>query len=190
MFCNFFIIYFSIYVGVIFIKEKDKGVFKLYKVAKGSWLSLLLSKLVVYSVIIDIFIVLISTYICRIIKKEMNVSVVLLLMLNTMLYIGIMIMAALLISDKNSYVLVVNAIVLFVIILGGGIIPKIFMPDNLKVLVDKLPLGIFTEQLHRCILNDSLIKDLKTMGTYIMMIVAMIIISILCLERRCSNGRD
>ena len=91
----------------------------------------------IYSLIIDVIVITACKYICNFMKKDMNISVIVLLMLNTMLYVGIMIMLSLIIGDKNSYILIVNSIVMFIIILGGGIIPKQFMPDNLKILVDK-----------------------------------------------------
>ena len=185
-----FIIFFGVYIGVSFIKEKDKGVFKLYKISKGNWGSLILSKIMIYSLIIDVIVITACKYICNIMKKDMNISVIVLLMLNTMLYVGIMIMLSLIIGDKNSYILIVNSIVMFIIILGGGIIPKQFMPDNLKILVDKLPLNIFVKQLHMCILNNTLINDLKLILIYVFIISSIIMMSVLLLERRCIDVRN
>lgn len=185
-----FIIFFGVYIGVSFIKEKDKGVFKLYKISKGNWGSLILSKIMIYSLIIDVIVITACKYICNFMKKDMNISVILLLMLNTIFYVGIMIMLSLIIGDKNSYILIVNSIVMFIIILGGGIIPKQFMPDNLKILVDKLPLNIFVKQLHMSILNNTLINDLKSIMTYIAAILITLIMSIMLLERRCIDVRN
>ena len=79
---------------------------------------------------------------------------------------------------------------MFIIILGGGIIPKQFMPDNLKILVDKLPLNIFVKQLHMCILNNALINDLKIIITYVVAIGVTIVMSIILLERRCVDVKN
>lgn len=185
-----FIIFFGVYIGVSFIKEKDKGVFKLYKISKGNWGSLILSKIMIYSLIIDVIVITACKYVCNIIKKDINISVIVFLMLNTMFYIGIMIMLSLVIGDKNSYILIVNSLVMFIIILGGGIIPKQFMPDNLKILVDKLPLNIFVKQLHMCILNNALINDLKIIITYVVAIGVTIVMSIILLERRCVDVKN
>ena len=185
-----FIIYYGVYVGISFIKEKDKGVFKLYKISKGNWGSLIISKIFIHSCIIDVILFAVCKYVCSVLKKEFNLSTALLVVMNTALYISIMIMLSLLIFEKNSYVLIINSLIMFIIILGGGIIPKIYMPDNLKILADKLQLNIFINQFHKCIYYYSLKNNFKTLCIYAIIIIFTILISIFSLERRCGNENN
>ena len=143
------ILYFSLYVGLDIYKEKKSGVFNIYKVANGRLWSIILSKICVYGSILNIFLLIISKYILKIVNKKITLKYAFIVVVYSLLVMVIMTALALVISNKNTYVLLMNTIVLFIIILGGGIIPKMFMPSNIKILVDNLPLGVFIDKIGR-----------------------------------------
>ena len=141
------ILYFSIFVGLKIYNEKKYGVFNLYKVSNGKWWSIIISKLFVMGAILIVFLIFISNKLFQVMNKVISFDTFKVFLLYSLVHIAIMIVLAMIISNKNTYVLLTNASALFIIILGGGIIPKAFMPSNIGILVKYLPLSSYINQI-------------------------------------------
>ncbi len=155
------IIYYGIYVGIQIKKEQSKGVLKLYRVSKGNPLSFVISKIVVNSVFL---LILISIPICIISNnwgQGYNVEIMIYTVINIIMYMAIAIMMALLIVNKNAYVLVTNGIAIILLVIGGGIIPENYMPANMVQLVKYMPTSLFEKDFNNVILGLGSVKYLS-----------------------------
>lgn len=173
------IIYYGIYVGVQIKYEQSKGVLKLYKVGKGNMLSFILSKISVNGIFICILLSIPIMIICNNIGDGTGANVIAFIILNIIMYISVAILFALVINNKNTYILIVNGLVILLTIVGGGIIPYEYMPQNMQVMVKYLPIKLFEEQFNDIVKETGNVQYM----TYISICFICIIISAFALGR-------
>ena len=138
------IVYMGIYSGVIVKREQLSGVLKLYKVNGGSMGRYIISKAFCVAILLSAMVSV--PVILSIITKDIYISPVVIIMVGIISFIinALMIGCSLLISSINIYTLLFNVLALITLIVGGGIIPLAYMPDNMVEISKAMPFYIFS----------------------------------------------
>lgn len=179
------IIYYGIYVGVQMKKEQSKGVLKIYRVGKGNVLSFILSKIVVNAMFLFALLGIPMIILANKLGDGIKLDSLLFVLVNIVMYIGIAIMLALAIKNKNTYILIANGLAIMILIVGGGIIPETYMPMNMSKLVKYLPISIFENDLNKAILGVNNTKYIS----YICVCIISVVISTLLLGKGREDDR-
>lgn len=143
------LVYVGIYAGIIVKREQQSKVLDLYVVNGASKVSYVLSKALC---IASIFTICVG--ICTIIGSmagvlHMNFQLLLIIFLSSLIINIIMICFSLKIRSINVYALLFNVSTLLVVIIGGGIIPAAYMPDNMAKIANYMPYCYFEEMISR-----------------------------------------
>jgi len=137
------VVYMGIYAGVIVKREQYSGVLGLYKVCGGSKFSYILSKAVCIAGLVTMFMV-IPLIIGKLIAN-INVSLkgILVIFILSVIINIVMISCSMIIKSIYVYTLVFNVMALLIVIIGGGIIPIAYSPDNMAIVARYLPYDVF-----------------------------------------------
>lgn len=175
------IMFWGIYVGIGVKKEQMSGVLKIYKVVGASGFRFIFSKVTVYAGALGAFLAIPMLIGSIIGLKIFNFSIFLITIITAIAYILFFITMALLIHNIYNYVLFSNMFSLLLIIMGGGIIPINFLPDNFIIIARILPIEYFKEKCKSLLIGNF---DNKNYLYNILAILVMVITANIVFRKR------
>ena len=137
----------ALFAGVDLLKEKEYGVINRYKTGGGSITKLVSVKLIFYATVMY-SLILIPNIIGSMVKKEsLDPSMMLLFFLIVAFSLSSSIFLAVLSGKIRTYVLVGNMFCICTYLVGGGIIPATYLPENMLSISKFMPAYNFIQML-------------------------------------------
>ncbi|BCN30461.1 ABC transporter permease [Anaeromicropila herbilytica] len=137
--------YFAIFVGMSFMRERNLGIINRYLASGNKMLTFMLGKITFVLSVVSISLIVCSliTHISmnKSIFHSFHKEILILFMILTFLIflLGFYFLISSVVSSRQNYLLISNALCLVLLIVGGGIIPIKFIPDNLAKLSGLTP---------------------------------------------------
>ena len=159
----------ALFAGVDLLKEKSYGVINRYKAGGGSVIRLVANKLVFYTVVIY-SLILIPNVIGSLVKKSsVDITMMLLYLLIVVFSLSSSMLIATVTGKIRTYVLVGNMFTICTYLVGGGIIPATYLPENMLKLSKFTPAYSFIQMLIKvsCDMPVSMFKTVIITYTFI-----------------------
>jgi len=159
----------ALFAGVDLLKEKSYGVINRYKAGGGSVIRLVANKLVFYTVVIY-SLILIPNVIGSLVKKSsIDITMMLLYLLIVVFSLSSSMLIATVTGKIRTYVLVGNMLTICTYLVGGGIIPATYLPENMLKLSKFTPAYSFIQMLIKvsCDMPVSMFKTVIITYTFI-----------------------
>ncbi len=137
----------ALFVGVDLLKEKTYGVINRYKAGGGSVVALMFSKLIFYTVVMYSLILLPNIIGSAIKGASLNWDIMLIYLLIIVFSLSLSLLLAVLTGKIRTYVLVGNMICISTYLIGGGIIPATYLPQNMLEVSKFTPAYNFIQML-------------------------------------------
>lgn len=139
------ILYGSLFIGIEILKEKSLWVLNRYLISSSSTLKYITVKVLFYTLAIYILVFIPTTVATVLSKSKMNWSLLLLYLIFIFTSICMSTLLSFLTGEINLYALVSNMLYITSTILGGGIIPLMYLPENLTKLSKYTLTNIYIE---------------------------------------------
>lgn len=184
------IMYGSLFAGIEILKEKSYSVLDRYIISGRNKFTFILNKLFFYSLAMYLL-VFIPTIVSSIVNDtKPNILMLFMYITYIILVVSVSIFLCFLCGNINSYVLVGNIFYIVSIIIGGGIIPIMYMPNNMQKIAEFTLSRVFIKNFIS-INNGMGIQELK--GQIILCYVIsllLICISVILFGRRRSGNDE
>lgn len=140
---TFVILYGSIFAGVDLIKEKNYKVLNRYLVSGKNVFLLILVKTIFYSLALYLL-VLIPTIVSSIVcKTDINWNMMFLYITFILFSVSMSILISFIAGEINGYAIITNIMYMISCIIGGGIIPVMYLPDTINKIGEYTPTRLF-----------------------------------------------
>lgn len=174
----------ALFVGVDLLKEKEYGVIGRYKAGGGNLMLFMANKLIFYTVTMY-SLILIPNLIGSFVKNEsLNMSMMLLYFLIVVFSLSLSMFLAVLSGKIRTYVLVGNMFCICTYLVGGGIIPATYLPENMLSISKFMPAYNFIQMLIKVSSNVPLNVYDNTIILYAVLTVMFAVTGGLILKRK------
>lgn len=174
----------ALFSGVDLLKEKSYGVVERYKSQGGNMITFIGMKAFMYTVIMY-SLILIPNVIASYIKDfKLNKNLMLLYLWLILFCVSISVLMAVIAGRIRTYVLMANMVCITSILVGGGIIPVVYLSDKLAKLAEFTPTFHFITVLSRVNSNITPIKYKNVIILFTALSLLMLFISSLLAGRR------
>lgn len=174
----------ALFAGVDLLKEKEYGVVNRYKAGGGSIIKLISVKLIFYTTVMY-SLIFIPNLIGSIVKGEsLNMTMMFLYFLVVVFSLSSSLFFAVLSGKIRTYVLVGNMFCICTYLVGGGIIPASYLPDNMLVLSKLMPAYNFIQMLIKVSCDMPLAEYTTTIIVFVTLTVAFAFASGFIIKRK------
>ena len=143
------ICYLSVMLGIQFLRERQKGIYKRLLTTGTSMTGLVVGKIFVFAGFCELIIILLSTLLHFTSGGGPKFQTVLLISMFLWISCAICVFISACIKNIATYLLSMNLIIIFGAIIGGGIIPLSFLPKELYQIASKTPNAWFIKEMIR-----------------------------------------
>lgn len=173
-------LYFGLYIGYQVLNEMKLGTFTRICTTKTSLYQFLNAKMLV---VIGILTLLVTTAIIMLCQRSFSLELFLFSLAVAMLSVCLAVFLCAMFRTTQRFILAGNLIIFYFVVIGGGIIPIQFLPQ------DMLRLSEFTPYFYilKGILNINMGHDWKAEGTtivFFLLSISLYMISLIILKRR------
>jgi ABC-2 type transport system permease protein len=139
------ITYLTIFSGIKLMMERNSGILSRYLVSGNSMRLFLFSKVIVQLIFVSLVTIINLFLLHGYITESVFASLQLYLLIISFYFwfIGLFFLISSVVKTRQNYLLMSNALALVMLIIGGGIIPIKYMPDNLVTLSRLTPVYWF-----------------------------------------------
>lgn len=174
----------ALFAGVDLLKEKEYGVVNRYKAGGGSIIKLISVKLIFYTTVMY-SLIFIPNLIGSIVKGEsLNMTMMFLYFLVVVFSLSSSLFFAVLSGKIRTYVLVGNMFCICTYLVGGGIIPASYLPDNMLVFSKLMPAYNFIQMLIKVSCDMPLVEYTTTIIVFVTLTVAFAFASGFIIKRK------
>lgn len=174
----------ALFAGVDLLKEKSYGVINRYKSGGGSIVKLIATKLVFYTVVIY-SLILIPNIIGAMVKgSSIDVNMMLLYLLVVVFSLSSSMFIATVTGKIRTYVLVGNMFTICTYLVGGGIIPATYLPDNMIELSKFTPAYNFIQMLIKVSCDMPIVMFKNILIVFTVLTIGLAVLSGFILKRK------
>lgn len=172
------IMYGSLFAGIDILKEKSYWVLNRYLITMGSRLGFILTKVLFYSTALYLLVLVPSVVTSLVNKTKFNYNIMFLYLVFIVTSVCFSVLLCFLLGNINIYALTGNMLYIVSIILGGGIIPIMYMPDKFVKLARFTPTGLFIKSFIS-VHNNKTLSEVTTV-LLICLVVCLISVMLSC----------
>ena len=174
----------ALFAGVDLLKEKEYGVINRYKSGGGSIVKLIFTKLIFYTTVMYSLILIPNIIGAKVKGDSINKKMMFLYLLIVVFSLSSSLFLAVLSGKIRTYVLVGNMFCICTYLVGGGIIPASYLPENMISISKFMPAYNFIQMLIKVSCDMPLANYTNTIILFSFITVAFVCASGLILKRK------